>query len=119
MSERPLAAVFAENKPFAKAIISSPYIERTVIPTTSAVCQLRMEDNNCFHGDTTRWTLVFPAAISFLKFLYSSAARLNSSVSIGRLFDMARKKVLNPIAIEGSSRAICCTDMPNPFHADA
>ena len=76
-----------------------------VIATIRAVCQENMELTNCFQTGTVSW-------LDALSCLFISTALFISSVKIGRLLDMARKNILSPIVAAGSSRTICCTDIP-------
>ena len=98
-------------------ITSFPYTESKVSPTTRAVCQLKIDLVSCCHTGATALTSLFPAFNSALKFAYSFLTFAISSTNIGRLFDIARKKVFALTASEGSSRATCCTELPSPFHA--
>ena len=95
---------FAEKSPFAQAIISLLYMERTVMPTTSAVCHERIPERSCFQTGVADWPLSLSAS-------YSRWAARILSAKMGRLFEMARKNMLAPIVNEGYSRATCWMDM--------
>ena len=96
--------LFAENKSRPQEIISFPYMESMVMATTNAVCHEMIDDASCFHTGVA-------ACPSALRSAYCWRARFTSSIRIGMLFDMARKKVFTPMVSEGSSLATCWTDM--------
>ena len=106
------------NSCFIHAPISLLYAVINVMPTTSAVCHDRMDFSNCFHTGTTWvcWSAASPLLAS-RKALFSSTARFNSSVSIGRLLEMARKNWLAPMVNDGNSRATCWIWNPRPLKA--
>lgn len=79
-----------------------------MIPTAISVCHEPIDDNTCFQTGTPFCPLATSAS-------YSLRARANSSVKIGRLFEMARKNICGPIASDGSSRAICWIDTLSPL----
>lgn len=60
-----------------------------MIPTAISVCHEPIDDNTCFQTGTPFCPLATSAS-------YSLRARANSSVKIGRLFEMARKEHLRP-----------------------
>ena len=72
-----------------------------VIAAAIAVCQENKDESNCFHTGVA----FCPAAI---KRSYSFLAEATTSVNIGILLLIARKKICGPIARAGSSLAICC-----------
>ena len=84
-----------------KLPISFPYTTVKVIAVAIAVCQENREESTCFHTGVA----FFPAAVSAS---YSFRAEANASVNMGMLLEMARKNICGPIAMAGSSRAICC-----------
>ena len=99
----------APKSPCTQLMISFPYTDSNVIPTTSAVCQLTIEVSTCFHTGMA----ICP---DFFSRSYSTRAVRILSAKMGRLLEMAKKNMLAPMVSDGNSRATCCTDIDRPLN---
>ena len=97
---------FPVKKLWKKSAICGPNIINSAGRADSAVCHDSSDFITCRHTGVAD----FPAAVSNW---YSLRACASASVKIGRLLDMARKNICGPMASEGSSRTICCMDIPS------